>query len=89
MKTGVLVMAYGTPTTPENIEPYYTLIRHGRPPTPELLGTVLNCIYKGYKLCSILYIKQSILSTINFILANIAKLLIHTNLMVIMVPDHK
>jgi len=30
-------MAYGTPTTPADVEPYYTRIRHGRPPTPELL----------------------------------------------------
>jgi len=37
MKTGVLVMAYGTPTTPADVEPYYTRIRHGRPPTLELL----------------------------------------------------
>lgn len=37
MTTGVLVMAYGTPTTPEDVEAYYTRIRHGRPPTPELL----------------------------------------------------
>ena len=37
MKTGVLVMAYGTPSSPEAIEPYYTRIRHGRAPTPELL----------------------------------------------------
>ena len=35
---GVLVMAYGTPATPEDIEPYYTHIRRGRPPTPELLA---------------------------------------------------
>jgi protoporphyrin/coproporphyrin ferrochelatase len=34
---GVLIMAYGTPTTPADIEAYYTRIRHGRPPTPELL----------------------------------------------------
>lgn len=38
MKTGVLVMAYGTPTTPQDVEAYYTRIRHGRPPTPELLA---------------------------------------------------
>jgi len=38
MKTGVLVMAYGTPSTPQDIEPYYTRIRHGNPPTPELLA---------------------------------------------------
>jgi ferrochelatase len=36
-KIGVLIMAYGTPTTPADVEPYYTRIRHGRPPTPELL----------------------------------------------------
>jgi len=38
LSTGaVLVMAYGTPGGPEDIEAYYTHIRHGRPPTPELL----------------------------------------------------
>ncbi|CAB4863028.1 unannotated protein [freshwater metagenome] len=37
-KIGVLVMAYGTPSSTEAIEPYYTLIRHGRPPTPEQLA---------------------------------------------------
>src|SRR5947209_17039504 len=36
--TGVLVMAYGTPATPEDIEAYYTHVRRGRPPTPELLA---------------------------------------------------
>jgi ferrochelatase len=36
-RVGVLVMAYGTPTTPEDVETYYTRIRHGRPPTPEQL----------------------------------------------------
>jgi ferrochelatase len=30
-------MAYGTPSTPADVEAYYTRIRHGRPPTPELL----------------------------------------------------
>ena len=35
---GVLVMAYGTPSTREGIEAYYTRIRHGRAPTPELLA---------------------------------------------------
>ncbi len=35
---GVLVMAYGTATGPEDIERYYTDIRGGRPPTPELLA---------------------------------------------------
>jgi ferrochelatase len=36
--TGVVLMAYGTPRTPEEIEPYYTDIRRGRPPTPEQLA---------------------------------------------------
>lgn len=31
----VLLMAYGTPTTPADIESYYTHIRGGRTPTPE------------------------------------------------------
>ncbi|MGH9278175.1 MAG: ferrochelatase [Acidimicrobiales bacterium] len=35
---GVLVMAYGTPAGPEDIEAYYTHIRRGRPPTPEQLA---------------------------------------------------
>jgi ferrochelatase len=34
---GVLVMAYGTPGGPENLEAYYTHIRGGRPPSEELL----------------------------------------------------
>ncbi|MCB0956550.1 MAG: ferrochelatase, partial [Ilumatobacter sp.] len=38
MKTAVLLMAYGTPRTRDEIEPYYTDIRRGRPPTPELLA---------------------------------------------------
>ena len=37
MTIGVLVMAHGTPATPEEIEAFYTRIRRGRPPTPELL----------------------------------------------------
>jgi ferrochelatase len=35
---GVLVMAYGSPATPDEIEPYYTHIRRGRPATPEQLA---------------------------------------------------
>ena len=35
--TAVLAMAYGTPAGPDEIEAYYTHIRRGRPPTPELL----------------------------------------------------
>ena len=38
MTIGVVVMAYGTPASPEDIEPYYTHIRRGRPPTPEQLA---------------------------------------------------
>lgn len=40
--TGVLVMAHGTPGTPEEIEPFYTSIRRGRPPTPELLADLVR-----------------------------------------------
>ncbi|BAC13124.1 ferrochelatase [Oceanobacillus iheyensis HTE831] len=36
-KIGLLVMAYGTPYKEEDIEPYYTHIRHGRKPDPEAL----------------------------------------------------
>jgi len=36
-KIGLLVMAYGTPTKEEEIEPYYTHIRHGRKPEAEAL----------------------------------------------------
>jgi ferrochelatase len=35
--TGVLVMAYGSPRGPEDLEAYYTHIRGGRRPAPELL----------------------------------------------------
>jgi protoporphyrin/coproporphyrin ferrochelatase len=37
----VMLMAYGTPRTPEEIEPYYTDIRRGRPPTPEALADLV------------------------------------------------
>src|SRR5699024_4469496 len=36
-KMGLLVMAYGTPYKEEDIEPYYTHIRHGRKPEPDAL----------------------------------------------------
>ncbi len=39
---GVLVMAHGTPASPEGIEPFYTAIRRGRPPTPELLDELVG-----------------------------------------------
>jgi ferrochelatase len=34
----VIAMAYGTPATPADLEPYYTHIRHGRSPSAELLA---------------------------------------------------
>ena len=37
LQTGVLLMAYGTPDTLDDVEPYYTHIRGGRPPSPESL----------------------------------------------------
>ena len=37
-QTGILVMAYGTASGPDDIERYYTDIRGGRPPTPEHLA---------------------------------------------------
>ena len=38
MTTGVLLMAHGTPSSPDEIGPFYTRIRRGRPPTPEQLA---------------------------------------------------
>src|SRR6202042_1294726 len=35
---GVLVMAHGTPGRREDIAPFYTRIRRGRPPSPEQLS---------------------------------------------------
>ncbi len=35
---GVVLMSYGTPAGPEEIEAYYTHIRRGRPPSPEELA---------------------------------------------------
>ncbi len=37
-RIGVVLMAYGTPRTPDEILPYYTDIRRGRPPTDEQLA---------------------------------------------------
>ncbi|MDP2292560.1 MAG: ferrochelatase [Actinomycetota bacterium] len=37
-RIAVLLMAYGTPRTRDEIEPYYTDIRRGRAPTPEQLA---------------------------------------------------
>ncbi|MCU1491069.1 MAG: ferrochelatase [Acidimicrobiaceae bacterium] len=38
MTTGVLVMAYGTPRGPEDVEAFYTDVRRGRPPSAEQLA---------------------------------------------------
>jgi ferrochelatase len=40
-RTAVVVMAYGTPRTKEEILPYYTDIRRGRPPTEEALQDLI------------------------------------------------
>lgn len=40
-KTAVLLMAYGTPRSREEILPYYTDIRRGRVPTPEQLADLV------------------------------------------------
>jgi len=37
MTTGVVLMSYGSPSGPEDLERYYTDIRRGRPPSPEQL----------------------------------------------------
>lgn len=42
MTVGVVLMAYGTPRHPDEIEPYYTDIRRGRPPTPEQLADLVR-----------------------------------------------
>jgi ferrochelatase len=39
---GVLVMAHGTPAHPEEIAPFYTRIRRGRPPTDEQLADLVR-----------------------------------------------
>jgi ferrochelatase len=39
---GVLLMAYGTPAATSEIETYYTDIRRGRPPSPELLADLVR-----------------------------------------------
>ncbi|WP_408009524.1 ferrochelatase [Pseudalkalibacillus sp. A8] len=41
-KVGVLVMAYGTPRSPEEIEPYYTHIRRGKKPPQEDLQDLIE-----------------------------------------------
>lgn len=41
-RTAVVLMAYGTPRTKDEILPYYTDIRRGRPPTPEQLQDLID-----------------------------------------------
>jgi ferrochelatase len=41
-RLGVVVMAYGTPASPEDVEAYYTHIRRGRPPEPEQLADLVR-----------------------------------------------
>lgn len=42
MTTGVLLMAYGGPASLEEVEPYYTDIRGGKPPTKEALEALMK-----------------------------------------------
>jgi protoporphyrin/coproporphyrin ferrochelatase len=42
LRTGVVLMAYGTPRSPDEIAPYYTDIRRGRPPTDEQLADLVG-----------------------------------------------
>ncbi len=39
---GVVIMAYGTPAGLEQVDAYYTHIRHGRKPSPEQLADLLH-----------------------------------------------
>jgi ferrochelatase len=41
-RSGVLVMAYGTPAGGQEIEAYYTDIRHGRPPSADELAALVG-----------------------------------------------
>lgn len=40
MTVGVVVMAYGTPAGPDDVEAFYTDVRRGRPPSPEQLAAL-------------------------------------------------
>ena len=42
MTTGVVVMAYGTPASADEVEAYYTHVRRGRPPTAEQLADLVR-----------------------------------------------
>ncbi len=41
-KIGLLVMAYGTPESLDDVEAYYTHIRHGRKPYEEALQDLIG-----------------------------------------------
>ena len=41
-RLGVVVMAYGTPASPADVEAYYTHIRRGNAPTPEQLADLVR-----------------------------------------------
>lgn len=41
-RLGVVVMAYGTPASPSDVESYYTHIRRGHPPTPDQLADLVR-----------------------------------------------
>ena len=41
-RTAILCMAYGSPATESDIEPYYAHIRGGRPPSPEALEELVG-----------------------------------------------
>jgi ferrochelatase len=41
-RTGVVLMAYGTPSGPDAVEAYYTDIRRGRAPTPDQLADLIR-----------------------------------------------
>lgn len=42
MTTGLVVMAYGTPSSPDEVAAYYTHIRRGRPPSAEQLADLTD-----------------------------------------------
>ncbi len=42
MTTGLVVMAYGTPGSPDEVEAYYTDIRRGRPPSAAQLADLMG-----------------------------------------------
>lgn len=42
LRTGLLLLAYGTPETPDQVEPYFTHIRGGRPPSAESVAHLVH-----------------------------------------------